>query len=244
MATLATLRSNAQSKLDAFVDPNTTTAEWNSWINASAGDLYRDITNTNEDYNIAQMQFTLTGNSYQTNFLDVTTLPALGAQPYWKIRLLELQMPNATSDPWISLYACPSVKERHKYSRTIYNPLYRCPVSAYLAWGNKIEILPAFSSAGTYQLSYIPQLPLLVNDSDSFDGYWLSANGIDDFISLDAAIKYAIKNTTDVTPLWAQREELKASIIRSMSCRNADQPGQIADVIGYGLDGSNDNGFW
>lgn len=224
-------------------------SELNNMINHSVGRLYAGLCDLNQDYNISLMSFVLTGNSLTTNFLDITTLPSLGYPAYWKVRQVEMMAPSASSaDPFTPMKSI-EMRQRHRYARFILNPVLRAPENVFCDWGTKIEILPAVSSAGTYNLLYIPQVGILSNLTDSIDGYFMSTSGFDEWISLDVAMKCLQKEESDVSVLQAQKDEVWMQMKQSMGARNASEPKKIVDVDSqasgwYGNNGGFDGSGW
>lgn len=230
MVSIQDLITSAQDKADQentdFIQPET----WVAMANRSIGNLYNILCSTNEDYNVDGYQFTIAGNTITTNFLDVSTIGN-----YHKVRSVERMLPNSQAgDPWMALRKCPSIHERHKHSRVVMDR-YARPIVSYLDWGRKIEFLPALASAGTYNLLYIPSLPTF-GLTDVIDGYWLTVNGWDEHIALDMAIKASIKEESFdlANALSMQKGQLEATIIKSMSARNASEPQYIVDVMNSG----------
>jgi hypothetical protein len=230
MVTLADIRTRAMNKCEESNFAYVSEAEWNDNVNASIGALYEIIANTNQDYNVEWFPFTLTGGSTTTNFLDLTTLPSLGYPPYWKVRQVEGMIPGAGgADPWKPLKSIP-VRDKHRFSQVAPYSSLVGPFRAFVDYGSRIEIVPAVSSPGSYQMLYIPQAPTLVNDTDSIDGYWLAVNNWHEWVALDVAIKFYQKEGSDTSTLFMQKQALEALIIKSATARNAAEPKKIADV--------------
>lgn len=84
-----------------------------------------------------------------------------------------------------------------------------------------------YNSAGiTFNLDYVPACPLLVADTDTFDG----VNGWEEYIVIDAAIKARIKEESDVTDLGAQKAAMAKRIEDSAPNRDAGMGGRVVDV--------------
>ena len=76
------------------------------------------------------------------------------------------------------------------------------------------------------RLYYIPQMPELVNDTDTFDGI----NGFEQYIVADVARKMLIKEESDPSAMMAEKAELKQRILGMGQNRNAGDANRIPDV--------------
>jgi hypothetical protein len=76
-------------------------------------------------------------------------------------------------------------------------------------------------------VSYIPTCPLLVNDTDPFDGL----NGWEEYVIVDCAAKCLEKEESDATPFYKRKAELTERIARMAPDRDAGMPPRRQDVI-------------
>lgn len=230
MTTLADLRFAAQSRADRINATSITTTEWNLWVNASAAELYGKLTSLYEDYNVKIWNFTLTsgepGNQLQLGF-------GTGLPDFDKLRKLSVQVgTNGTTPTFAPILRCNSLLERDRYTSPSIEPYYGAYASAYLLYGNILELLPPQSAAGTYRMWYVPRFLVLAQDDQPIDGTWMSTNGIDEFIVLGTAIKALVKEESlDTANLLAQLQgQVEARLIREFAPRDDNQPGKIVQV--------------
>lgn len=220
----------AQQRCDRVNATTITTQEWTSMVNTSAGELYGLLTETYEDYNVAQYPFTLAGGS-PGNTLQVgfgTSVPQFD-----KLRKVSRQVQSVgTGQTWAPCLRAPSLIEFDLYTTPALNPYYGNIQVEYALYGNTLELRPAESAGGSYMLWYIPAFQPLVNQSDTIDGTWMATNGIAQYIILGAAAEALIKEESlDTASLIIQRQQLIAArVLKQFSPRDDNQPGQIADV--------------
>lgn len=223
-------------------------SEWDALINSSAARLYRLLTVTYQDFNVKRYQFTLVGG-LNANTLTVgpnTTVPNFGA-----FRKLGRQVQGLGNGlQWAPVFRSDSLVEFDLLTAPILNTFYGNFIVQYMMYDNTIEIRPAQSAAGTYDLWYIPIYQKLVSDTDPIDGQWLSLNGIDEWIVVDVARKAAIKEESfDLAQLLAgEAQQMQADILRELKPRDQNQPAKIVDVkrarAGYGFGGFGGYGWW
>ncbi|SRR5258706_1686624 len=90
-------------------------------------------------------------------------------------------------------------------------------------------IIPA--AGQTVQLEYVPTLTLLAQDADVMDVN-ISANGGEEYIVADAAIKALRKEESDTSPFASAKEALKLRLEAETENRDAANPSRIVDVVG------------
>jgi hypothetical protein len=239
----------AQQRCDRVNATSITTEEWTSMVNTAAGELYGLLTETYEDYNVAQFQFDLPGGCYG-NKLQVgfgTPVPQFD-----KIRKLSRQVAPFGSDiSWAPCLRARSLLEFDLYTSPAMNPYVGGVQCEYALYGNTLELRPASSSAGTYMLWYIPSFQPLVYPYDTIDGTWMTTNGIAQYIILGAAAEALIKEESlDTANLLIQRQQMIAArVLKQFAPRDDNQPGQIADVkrvragFGFGPGGFGGGGW-
>jgi hypothetical protein len=128
--------------------------------------------------------------------------------------------------------------ERHRYE---VNPLwfsgdYRGPPAMYRimgkdAAGNQVcKVIPATDSAYQYEIIYVPEMPDLVADSDTFDG----RAGFEDFVMYEAAIAALIRNGNTETALYASIVKARDEMEKEMRFKFATiaGPGRRMDTQG------------
>lgn len=233
---LSDLRLAAQQRSDRVNATTITTAEWNSYINASAAALYRIIGQTYEDYNVQQYAFTLAGGQ-GGNTLQLGA--GSGVPLFDKLRhISRVVIPPGGSGGSAATYApvlrADSPMEWDELSAPVLMPYYGGLTQRvkYWLWGATLEIRPAASAGAQYVLWYIPAYEQLVNDTDTIDGTWMATNGIAEYVVVDVAIKAMIKEESiDTAQLLMQdRERIKSEILVQFAQRDDGQPGRIVDV--------------
>lgn len=93
-------------------------------------------------------------------------------------------------------------------------------------FGERNSYRPYTGSNEALTLSYIPVMPALTQDSDTFDGI----NGWEEFIVIDAAIKALIKEESDVSTLMAQKAAIVRRINECAPNRDAGMPDRVTDI--------------
>ncbi len=147
-------------------------------------------------------------------------------QPFYKIMGVDVAL-NSSTNLFISIKRF-NFNERNLYNWTpvAWNTLGVANVMYRLQGGN-IRFVPGpVLPSAIARIWYIPQMPLLVNPTDSFDG----VNGWEQYVILDAAIKVRIKEQNEVADLVALKEDELARITASMRNRDAGAPPTVTDV--------------
>jgi hypothetical protein len=244
MPALADLRFAAQSLADRVNSGTITTPEWNIWINDGAQELYGILTSAYADYAVKQFPFTLAGTAAgNTLWLGIAQPPAtwngmpqVNAQvcpDFFLLRGVWRQVMSQGGSPYYAtLPRLNSYFERNLHIGPSINPLYGQMAAYYNIMGNALEVLPPDSAAATYLLTYVPKMPLLVNDTDTIDQYWLSVNGWDQYIRKYVAAEALTKEESLETAsyLRAQLATLRERILRECKPRDDSQPEKITDV--------------
>jgi hypothetical protein len=188
-------------------------SEWNSYINASATELYDLLVAASEDYVLSSATLSLTSGT------DTYPLPG----DFYKLRgvdlVLDAQGNAVTLQPF-------NFAERNNY---IFTPTWNVVGLSYLRYriqGNSIRFVPVPSNPATIKLWYVPALATLSADSDTLDG----VDGWEEFVVIDAAIKAKDKEESDVSVLAAQRAAIIKRIEAMASSRDAGMPHKIADT--------------
>lgn len=198
--TLSSLRTQAQQRSDMENSGVLSTAEWNTNINGSATELYDILTRVFEDYYTKQAQYAVNTGQFLFN------LPA----DFYKLSTVDEVIggsivTDATTGAMYVSGEAVAVKPFNIQNRNSY-------------------VVPRGLS--TILIGYIPSMPALVADGDTFDGI----NGWEEYIVIDAAIKAGIKEEQDVTDLGAQKMAILDRIKRSAPNRDAGSPLMMTDV--------------
>lgn len=220
-----------------------TYAEWTSYINQSAYELY-DLLITaygNDYYCAPALQFSTTGltNLYALpNGVNYSRAPA-----FYKLMGVDLQISgtdvnNASS--WVTLKPF-KFSDRNKWAVPstmssfwgFYNMHYRLN-------GSNILFQPTPAAGITIQLWYIPRLTELVNPTDVLDGI----SGWTEYIIVDAAIKALVKEESETTALMLDKAALEKRINSTAEGRDVGFPQRVSDTQSLDWrDGGNGNDF-
>ena len=93
-------------------------------------------------------------------------------------------------------------------------------------FGERSSYLKPSDSGVSIQLSYIPKMPEMAADSDTFDGI----NGWEQFIILDAAEVALAKEESDTTAIEKAKREMVEVITASAPIRDAGELERVTDV--------------
>lgn len=252
MSSLASLSTWAQQRADRS-NFAYQTGEVTALINSSVQELYALLTSTYEDYNCKRYQFTLAGGDPPGNVLLVG--PGTSVPDFLFLRALWWQAQSGPGIRYLPITRLASMLERARYVGPSISLYYGQVPRVFDLFGQTLEVLPPISSAGTYMLTYVPTMPLLVNPTDTIDQYWLSVLGWDEYVVVDTAAKLLIKEESLDTAnlLLQQKAALRARILTEAKPRDDSQPGQIADVegarrnfgtMGWGSGGAGPWGGW
>jgi hypothetical protein len=238
----------AQQRCDRVNASTITTQEWTSYVNGSAKELYGLLCSTYEDYNVSPYQFTLTGGDPPLNTLTLGPGSAVG--DFYQARALWRQLTVTPQTRWARLKRTNLV-ERNMYTGPTVSLLYGQMPMAWNLLGSALEVLPSASSAGQYLLYYVPAMPSLVQQTDSIDKYWLTINGWEEYVVLDAAAKALIKEESyeAAAVMLQQKSACRERILREAAPRDDSEPARIIDIKSvdrnYGLEGwGGPNGGW
>jgi hypothetical protein len=106
----------------------------------------------------------------------------------------------------------------------VINAQFRVTVKPYMWLERNTYIYPV--GGRNLALYWIPKMPVLVNDNDTFDGM----NGFEQYIVTDVARKILMKEESDVQAFLLEKEEIKNRIKGMAANRNAGDSDRIQDV--------------
>lgn len=229
MTALSDLVLGAQQRCDRVNASTITTGEWYGYVNGSVQELYGVLTSTYEDYNVKSYTVALVGGAQGQNQFSVG--PGSGVPDFFQPRGMWLQI-GGSPTPYVTIPKLESFAERNLYTFPTIVPVYGAIPSRWNLMGSTIEILPPSVAGNTYVLWYVPTMPALVQPTDTIDQYWLTINGWQEYVILDAAIKAMIKEESNDTAqlLMMQKKDLGARIIRESMPRDISQPKAIQDM--------------
>lgn len=171
--------------------------------------------------------FYLNSVTFQTS--STTDTYSIGAngyipiQDFYRFRGLDINWGNAqiaTALPFMW-------RERNKYKWLPPGWLSSKPVF-YRMIGNALKLIPTPAGAFTCTLWYSPIAPLLVNTTDTFDGF----NGHEEYAVLHAAIKLLSKQERfeHMGVLAQMKAEISGRILTMLGNRDAENPERVQDV--------------
>lgn len=224
LMTLGQIRLQSQQRADRQNSLFVGMAEWNTYINQAAFELYDLLTTLYEDYYVtAPVSFVTTGATSQYN---LTTI----APNFYKLVGVDLGIStNAQNPAWVTLRKFNFIdRNQYVYPQLtssllgVFNPRYRLV-------GSTLMFIPIPSAGQNVQLWYIPRMPQLLQDTDILDG----VNGWDEYVIVRAA-KYALdKEESDTSKLDQQIAFLKQRIEESAMNRDAGMPDSVSDVRSF-----------
>ena len=157
----------------------------------------------------ADAQQYLTGSVY-TVTASASSIPLSSIPGFYRLKGLDFASSAPTTpDGWVNVYPLGNFANRNLpgLHAVPYGAYVSCAVQ-YMLVDNTIQLRPAASAPGTYQVWYYPTPPVLTNDGDTFydDAYMF------EYVAVDVAIKLRDMQESDVSVLMARRGDLKERI--------------------------------
>ncbi len=213
---LDTLRDEARKRADFEASTTSTSfvpdAELNQYINLALAELYDLILEANGDeyYAIPHSFSTASGQeSYD--------LPA----DFYRLSGVDAEVGGFK----YTLYNFP-LGERNRYANLTAPGWYRGARLFYRLRVDKIFFVPKPDGNYNVTLLYIPNPPILVNDTDTFNFH----GGWEEYVILDAAIKMQVKEETDTSVLQLAKEQVKQRIRGAAPDRDNGVPEVVTDA--------------
>lgn len=220
---LGQIRQMAQQRADRVNSNFVTTAEWNTYINQSAYELYDLLVNTYEDY------FVTTPYNFQTDGVSQQfSLPP----NFDKLMGVDCGLDN-TNNAFITLQKFDFIARNRYIYPNITSTFLGVFNLRYRLVGSTLFFIPTPSAGQYIRVWYIPRMVQLLQDSDLLD----SVSGWSEYVIVDAAIKALQKEESDVTVLLAQKQMLQKRIEESAMNRDAGQPDTISSTRRWGDSG-------
>jgi hypothetical protein len=214
--TLGQIRLMSQQRADRVNSNFVTFAEWNTYINQSAFELYDLLVTLYEDYYV-KAPLLIPTDGVTSQF----TLPT----DFYKLIGVDLGL-SSGSNAWVTVSKFDFI-ERNRY---VYPQLTATFLGVfnlrYRLVGNTLMFIPTPSAGQFLRIWYIPRLTMLLQDTDVLDGI----SGWTEYVIVDAAIKALEKEESDTSLLMAQKQMLMKRIEDSAMNRDAGQPDTISDV--------------
>lgn len=226
--TLADLRTKSRQRANKEGSGFIQNPELNGYINDSATKLYDLLVGAY-------------GNDYYAKSASITTIfnQELYDVPEDFYKLLGI---DYILGPQQFLTLKPyQFNERNRFRiGTFWNAIRGVAGPRYRLTVNKLSFLPVPDAGYNLELHYIPACPVMVDDTDTFDGI----NGWEEFIILDAAMKMLKKEETDTSDLQREFDAITLRINTMAENRDAGQSFRVTDVRGNdGYGGAYDGRF-
>ena len=244
--TLASLRTAAASLADRSNISATTyvsLTDWNDYVNFEIQELYGVLINSFQNYNVNIVNFTITtantllGSGYQ---IDIRQNIAADFR-----KMTQLLVQSTTGNPpWLDVPRLGSRKYQQQMGLTNY-PYTAQRAVAYNLNGSLLELSPIEIAPNTYQLLYQPDMPELVNDTDSIDGYWLSLGGWHEAIVYGTAMRCAMKeeNWDTMSVFKQQKAEAQQRCLTEVAERDDNEAYSVQRTRTRGWRGGSNGGF-
>ena len=237
MTTLAELRDQIRLRYGIANATYVSNAELNLYINSSLAELYELIVESNEDWKVIRLLFTINNNTD-----DGYVLP----ENFWKI----LRIDRAIDSQNYYLLNRINIKDENLYSPITIS--YSSSVIGYITEVNTdgytvLRVLPASQKQGNYRILYYPAFEDYTDNDTIIMGQpgqkWI------EYAILDVMIKLCGKDETDPNLYEIQKAAVIARIRSAASARDIGQlePPPQAGIKWYdrGPFGNNGrNGGW
>ena len=219
--TLSDLRLRARQKADRENSNFVEDEELNFMINQSIAELHDILVMANAaDYAIEEYEFTTTTDTSEYALPD----------DFYKLKGVDAKVTDAGN--WLSLRPF-NFNERNRTLDAAWGIL-NVPAVRYRLLGTNVKFSPTPDANVTMKLWYTPKATVLVDDADTLD----DINGFSEYVIVDAAIKYLMKEESDVSGLMQQKEALKRRIEVMANNRDEGHAQTVSDIY------AENNDFW
>jgi len=226
--TLLEMRTQVRQRADIVNSQFFTDSELNGYINQSLFELYDLLVESyGENYFVAPPFIINTDGINQFFNLPTNFFKELGVD----LLINGLQESAVTIKPF-------NFSDRNRYSIPNFQTFYGVSNLRYRLNGNQIWFTPLPASGQTIKLWFIPSMPTLSLDTDTFDGF----SGWTEYVIIDAAIKCKIKEESDGSLLVLAKDKIIKRIESASKNRNAASPPTVSDTAFQDLNWGNVNG--
>ncbi len=220
---LAEIRTQARQRSDMEQSTFVSTAECNSYINASLKELHDLLIGAyNEEYVMEQVQFSSVAGQIDYDLPNGVNYS--GAPKFYKLRGVDISI-DGSATSWVGVKRFNFNRRNEDVNNTAWS-LLGTPFLEYRLVGSKIRFNRTPDANTSFRLWYHPVCQTLVNDSDEYD----DVNGWAEYVVVDVAIKMMQKEESDVSVLAAQKAALHARIQSMAQNRDANEPESVSDV--------------
>jgi len=214
--TLAQLITRVRQRADMVGSAFVSDAEVVDYINVAMAEIHDLLVDKYEDYYVSTTTYTLPGGNPGT--LPATFYKALGVDldaggVSYRMRRYTFQERN--------MYNSPSVAAA------------RIADTRYSIQGNQIKFIPSPTTSGTATLHYVPEAQRFSSGSTSATIVSLApaiANGYEEYVVVDAAIKCLMKEESDIQTHMIYKEQLRKRLESAAGNRDAGEHSRISDV--------------
>ena len=215
--TLAQLITRVRQRADMVGSAFVSDAEVVDYINVGMAEIHDLLVDKYEDYYVdSDTTYTLPGSNPGT--LPATFYKALGVDfeaggVTYRMRRYTFQERN--------MYNAPSVVAA------------RISDTRYSVQGNQIKFIPDPTTSGTARLHFVPEAQRFSSGSTSATIVSLApaiANGYEEYVVVDAAIKCLMKEESDIQPHMIYKEQLRKRLESAAGNRDAGEHSRISDV--------------
>lgn len=214
--TLAQLITRVRQRADMVGSAFVSDAEIVDYINVAMAEIHDLLVDKYEDYYVSTTTYTLPGGNPGT--LPATFYKALGVDfdsggVSYRLKRYSFQERNMYNSPG-------AVAARIADTR-------------YAIQGNQIKFIPDPTTSGTVTLHYVPEAQRFSSGSTSATIVSLApaiANGYEEYVVVDAAIKCLLKEESDVQPHMVYKEQLRKRLEAAAGNRDAGESYKISDV--------------
>lgn len=217
--TLTQLIADVRDRADVENSDHVTDAQITRYINQSIAALHALIVEQDEDEYAVDVTISVAAGATLSAIISGGDNPA--AAPY-KVLAVDVINSNGLSYP---------VPRYMPGERALLGAVSRSPLETthYRLRGlNTLYWSPPFASAVSVRVTYVESSVDLVSLSDVYDG----RDGWEEWVTLDAAIKVAIKEESDDTQMARERAMVQERVFRQLVVRDRAQPKRIRDVMG------------
>ncbi len=150
---------------------------------------------------------------------------------------VEVALNPADPNSWVTLRKFEFVQRNLWNFPNVYT-FYGITNLRYRLNGNNLFIVPIASAGQTVRIWYVPRPSVLVKDTDVLDG----VSGWEEYVVVDACIKYMIKEESDPQPFMLQKAAMIKRVEEAAENRDIGEPEVVSDSKMRNFAWSDDNG--
>lgn len=218
--TLSDLKTAVQARTDL---PGFNDNALTGFINQAYLELYDLITNTFSGFNQTHFDFTMNSSD------DGYAIP--DSVHIYKLAGLDFN-PGTSSAATVNAFQWAERTKFNWIQAIVTQPfLYQAPM-VYCYLGDRIEFRPIGMSGGNFRCYYVPDLVLLVNDTDTVQS---NLEKWHNFVIVGASIKLLDSAQMDSQTLQLELNKLEAGIKSFAQNRDQEAGKRVSDTRGFGF---------